>query len=312
MVAEEQELIKRFDSMNADDGDVDMDDVGVDEYRLNEQSALDFNQLKNEKALKIDALPLELSERRKMIETKALEIKVQQETEQTLSQMVLLSTEHHKSHLLEEVSKYRQEWEALVSTKDDLSGTTSAAKRTNKPMAKSKTRRTTNDSLPLLQKTARLLHSEPQGTASPNLRNVPQLSRSLYEELQPLVSTIESSASKTDIFPHVYYQALDAVQRGAENSPHPDQFRAIFPNSTPTATSIFQANQESKVIASILLELDKQNDSMALADLTRFVQDLAKGQGYSEQEAIQCIYTLVGVGLVIIDRSQNDSIVKRK
>ncbi|KAK4511017.1 Glutamate decarboxylase 2 [Mucor velutinosus] len=314
MVAEEQELIKRLDSMHTDDGDIDMDNVGVNEYSSNEQSALDFDQVKNEKALKIEALPLELSARRNMIEGRTAEIKEQQEIEQTLSQMILLSTEHHKSFLQEQMSKYRQEWEALVLEQDSPSESTSIIKRAIKPMSKSIIRRATQDSLPLLQKTARLLHSDHQGTASPNLRNVPQLSRSLYEELQPLVSTIESSASRTGVFPHVYYRALNFVQQNGEHqnqsTPHPDQLRALFPKGAPAVPSLFQPNQESKVMASILLELERHNESMALADLTQFVQDLAKERGHSEQEAIQCIYTLVGVGLVIIDRSQNDSIVK--
>ncbi|GAN10336.1 hypothetical protein MAM1_0344d09874 [Mucor ambiguus] len=314
MTEEEQELLRRFHSMNTDDGDIDMNDVSADENTSNEQSALYFNRVKKEKALKIEALPLELSERRKLIEARILEIKEQQEIEQTLSQMVLLSTEHHKSFLQEQMSKYRREWEALLLKQNNPSRTTTTTKRTIKPMGKSRIRRAAQDSLPLLQKTARLLNSDYPEAASSNLQNLPQLSRSLHEELQSLVSTIESSASRAATFPHVYYRALNSVQQTGENqdqaTPHPDQFRALFPNGAPDIASLFQANHESKVISSILLELDKQNDSMALADLTRFVQNLAKGQGYSEQEAIQCIYTLVGVGLVIIDRSQNDSIVK--
>ncbi|KAG1087113.1 hypothetical protein G6F42_020731 [Rhizopus arrhizus] len=126
--------------------------------------------------------------------------------------------------------------------------------------------------------------------------------------------SIDLYASTTGIYSRVYYKILNFVQHNGENTAqatsHLDRFRAIFPNAVPTFTGFFQTNQESNVIASILLELDNNDKSMAMADLTRFVQDLAKEQGYSEQEAIQCIYTLVGVGLVIIDRSQTESIVR--
>lgn len=313
IIAKEQGLARKLQLVSTDDGDADTDNIGGNEYTTNEESALEFNRRKNDLASKIELLPLELSERRKLIEGKISAIKEQQEIEQTLNQMVLLSRQR-EHHLQNQLSKLRQESEASALEHDSPSRTTSTTKRTTKPMDRPKIRQAAKDSLPVLQMIARLLHSDPQETASTNLQHVPQLSKSVHEELQPLLSIIESNASKTGRFSHVYYRALNAVQHSSDNpdqaTPHADQFRALFPHGAPSLTSLFQTNQESTVMVSILLELDKQGGSMALADLTRFVQDLAKEQGRSEQEAIQCIYTLVGVGLVIIDRSQNDSIVK--
>lgn len=329
MVAVAQLEQQRLNSMNTNDSD--NDDGGDDnEYSISEQSILDFNEVKNEKASIIDILPLELSERQEMINITMSKIKEQQEIEQTLRQMVLISTEHRKTFLLEQLSECSQEWKMLgrnskskefvlpcsylVLKEHSPSKAKATTKRTNKPMAKPTTKPMPKDNLPILQKTARLLHSDHQGTALPDLRNLIQLSKSFQDERQPFMLSIDLYASTTGIYSRVYYKILNFVQHNGENTAqatsHLDRFRAIFPNAVPTFTGFFQTNQESNVIASILLELDNNDKSMAMADLTRFVQDLAKEQGYSEQEAIQCIYTLVGVGLVIIDRSQTESIVR--
>ncbi|KAL7335743.1 hypothetical protein PS15p_201170 [Mucor circinelloides] len=309
MVAVAQLEQQRFNSMNTNDSDNDGGDDN--EYSISEQSILDFNEVKNEKASIVDILPLELSERQEMINITISKIKEQQEIEQTLRQMVLISTEHRKTFLLEQLSECSQEWKMLEHSPSKAKATT---KRTNKPVAKPTTKPMPKDNLPILQKTARLLHSDHQGTSSPDLRNLIQLSKSFQDERQPFMLSIDLYASTTGIYSCVYYKILNFVQHNGENTAlatsHLDRFRAIFPNAVPTFTGFFQTNQESNVIASILLELDNNDKSMAMADLTRFVQDLAKEQGYSEQEAIQCIYTLVGVGLVIIDRSQTESIVR--
>ncbi|KAG1088247.1 hypothetical protein G6F42_020339 [Rhizopus arrhizus] len=112
MVAVAQLEQQRLNSMNTNDSD--NDDGGDDnEYSISEQSILDFNEVKNEKASIIDILPLELSERQEMINITMSKIKEQQEIEQTLRQMVLISTEHRKTFLLEQLSECSQEWKML-------------------------------------------------------------------------------------------------------------------------------------------------------------------------------------------------------
>ncbi|KAI8642620.1 hypothetical protein BD408DRAFT_482644 [Parasitella parasitica] len=163
----------------------------------------------------------------------------------------------------------------------------------------------------------RLLHSSLQEETTTDLNDLSRLFASIQKEIQTQLAhlkQVESNERHEQAAGLVYLKVLDFIQHHNEKKHHVipnfDQFRTIFPNCRLTDTGFLEINKESRVLTWILSKLNGNGRSMLWTDLTRFVQELAEKQNYPEQEAIQCIHKLVGLGLAVIDRSQNESVVR--
>lgn len=164
-----------------------------------------------------------------------------------------------------------------------------------------------------------MLNPNPQEPTTTDLTETSRLFESIQTKLQECLmhlNQIESDERHEKAAGQVYYKILNVIQQHNDKKYQPilsiDQFNALFPNNTMTNTSFLDITQESNMLTAILLKLhdNNQDRSMTLANLTQFSQDFAKQHGYSEQEAIQTIYKLVGLDLVNIDRSQKESVVR--
>ncbi|KAG2209060.1 hypothetical protein INT46_011458 [Mucor plumbeus] len=176
-----------------------------------------------------------------------------------------------------------------------------------------------DQSIAFITRSSKLLNPNPQEPTTTDLTEISRLFESIQMKLQECLTylnQIESDERHEKTVGQVYHKILNVIQQHNDKKYQPisniDQFNALFPNNTMTNTSFFDITQESNMLTAILLKLHDNNEdkSMTLANLTQFSQDFAKQYGYSEQEAIQTIYKLVGLDLVNIDRSQKESIVR--
>ncbi|KAI7899213.1 uncharacterized protein BX663DRAFT_215482 [Cokeromyces recurvatus] len=114
----------------------------------------------------------------------------------------------------------------------------------------------------------------------------------------------------------VYKKLLDFIIQHNNDDSRPtvvnlEIFNELFPDNKEINTNFFKVNEEANVLTTILLQL-YSNNNMTLMDLTEFIQNYAKQHHFSEEEAVQSIYKLVGLDLLVIDRTQNDSICTLK
>lgn len=72
-----------------------------------------------------------------------------------------------------------------------------------------------------------------------------------------------------------------------------------------------ELSKDASIVTPILLKLFEEGQ-VKLSTLTSYVEDLAKKNGFTERQSIQCIYKLVAADLLVIDRSHKDSLVKLK
>lgn len=116
---------------------------------------------------------------------------------------------------------------------------------------------------------------------------------------------------------HVHHLALKDLGE-EEQKVNMEEFNALFEHNKHENVPDFNIPKETLLSTAILLKLFDQQQSeggdLPLASLDAYVQQIAKQHHISEEEeedkSSQAIYTLSASGLVSIDRSHKDSLVK--
>ncbi|KAI9481712.1 MAG: hypothetical protein EXX96DRAFT_567754 [Benjaminiella poitrasii] len=307
----ELEMLKSIDQSPTDEDNKDTDDMN-DEYRISEEEAViqSHNQELNQKRIQLSEIQAQKAEQVE-IRNSLRSMKLKHNT--TVGFHTTDSDDDEIRKLEKEIEEEKRKIADYESKIESLLENNAS----NDHLDSS----TVNDlSVGFEARINKLLNSTDvdELPSSTENENIMRLLESIQNEIEPYLNQLKEIGIKErqeQAARNAYQKILSFIKYHdtTENSAplNLERFNELFPANTETDTSFFKVNEEANVLTTILLQL-LACQNMPLADLTLFIQDYAKQHNLSEGEAVQSIYKLVGLDLIAIDRTQNDSICSLK